>query len=53
MDLAEEEEFIRLFHENKLHVAVKEWKMEQTEEMIMGILGGEDDREECYYCLLA
>lgn len=32
-DPAEGEVFIRFFHENKLHAVVKEWKMEQAEEM--------------------
>lgn len=39
-DPAEGEEFIRFFHENKLHVAVKEWKMEQAEEMRQEYLAG-------------
>lgn len=39
-DPAEAEEFIRFFHENKLHVAVKEWKMEQAEEMRQEYLAG-------------
>ena len=33
---SEGQEFIRRFHENNLHLAVKEY-------------GGEVDREECYY----
>lgn len=32
-DPAEGEGFIQFFHENKLHAVVKEWKMEQAEEM--------------------
>jgi D-arabinose 1-dehydrogenase-like Zn-dependent alcohol dehydrogenase len=39
-DPAEGEGFIRFFHENKLHVAVKEWKMEQAEEMRQEYLTG-------------
>ncbi|KAJ5815723.1 GroES-like protein [Penicillium riverlandense] len=39
-DMATAQELINLFHENKLHVDVKEWKMEQAEEMRQEYLSG-------------
>lgn len=39
-DTSDGQAFINLFHENKLHVAIKEWKMEQAEEMRQEYLSG-------------
>ncbi|PWY88840.1 GroES-like protein [Aspergillus sclerotioniger CBS 115572] len=39
-DTADAEAFIQLFHENKLHVQVKEWMLEQAEEMRQEYLAG-------------
>lgn len=39
-DTADAQAFIQLFHENKLHVEVKEWKLEQAEQMRQEYLTG-------------
>lgn len=39
-DTAQAQEFIKLFSENKLHVQVKEWKLEQAEQMKQEYLTG-------------
>lgn len=39
-DIADAQTFIQLFHENKLHVQVNEWKLEQAEEMRQKYLAG-------------
>ncbi|OJJ74167.1 hypothetical protein ASPBRDRAFT_52335 [Aspergillus brasiliensis CBS 101740] len=42
-DTADAQAFIQLFHENKLHVQVKEWKLEQAEQMRQEYLAGESN----------
>ncbi|CAG7940427.1 unnamed protein product [Penicillium olsonii] len=39
-DTAQAQEFITMFHENKLHVEVTEWKMEEAEKMKQAYLAG-------------
>ncbi|PWY84267.1 zinc binding dehydrogenase [Aspergillus eucalypticola CBS 122712] len=42
-DTADAQAFIQLFHENKLHVEVKEWKLEQAEQMRQEYLTGKSN----------
>ncbi|GCB25987.1 alcohol dehydrogenase [Aspergillus awamori] len=42
-DTADAQAFIQLFHENKLHVEVKEWKLEQAEQMRQEYLAGKSN----------
>jgi hypothetical protein len=39
-DTQQAEELVRLVHENKLHVDIKEWKMKEAEEMRQAYLKG-------------
>lgn len=42
-DTTQAQEFIKLFDENKLHVQVKEWKLEEAEKMRQEYLAGRSD----------
>ncbi|KAJ5108185.1 zinc binding dehydrogenase [Penicillium angulare] len=42
-DTAQAQEFIQLFHENQLHVQIKEWKLEEAESMRKTYLEGSID----------